>query len=205
MWSTILRGDSGKYLAAQSAGGGALNGEEAGDGFESGVGESEVAAEVGTVEEPAGEDEEEMHVRGAIGGKFGAFEEDGGAGDVGLGMTAGPAGPINDDGAARGKEDVVRMKIGVANGRSSRKECERGFGSAALFGGEVVGASEPVVELLALRREFWRRGELVHLRVKIGEEVRRVEQLPWLALDELEERGSFDAFQDDSGSGIDLD
>ena len=169
------------------------------------MGEREVAAEVGAVEESAGEHKEQVHVGRAFRGKFSAFEKDGGAGNVGLGVAARAAGPIDDDWAARGKEDVVGMEIGMANGGAMWKEREGSFGSTALCPGDGVGASEPVFELLALGREFGRGGELMDLCVEMGKEARRVEQFPGLPLDELEEGGTFDAFENNSGAAIEVD
>jgi hypothetical protein len=101
------------------------------------------------------------------------------------------------------------MEIGVANGGSIRKERERSFGGAALFGGEVLvevlSASEPVFELLALGGEFRGGGELMDLRVEISKEACGVEEFPGLALDELEEGGAFDTFENNSDAAIDID
>ena len=182
-----------------------MDGEEAVDTFEGGVRDGEIAAEVGAVEEPAGEGEEEMHVRGAFGGKFGTFKEDRGAGDICLGMAAGAAGPIDDDGPAWREEDVVGMKIGVANGGTIGKEGEGSFGSAALLRCAVLGESEPVFELLALGGEFRRSGESMDLGVEIRQEARGVKQFPGLAFDKLEEGRAFNALENNSGAAFDLD
>ena len=181
-----------------------MDGEEFGNFGECAAAEGEVAAQVGAMEKLARDFEKQVHISRAMGRKGGAFEEDGGAGDIGGRVAAGGGGPIDDDGAAAGEEDVAGMKIAMAESASLGKLSEGGLCGVPLIRCKVVGASEPISELFALGGKSSGSGMLVDLGVEFGEKACGVKEFPWSPLDELKKRDAVDALKDEAEAAFGL-
>lgn len=99
------------------------------------------------MEEATCEGQKKPHVDGAAGWEVGAFEENGGARDIGGRLTARGGGPINNHRAAAGEKDVRGMHVTVAENFAVGELREGRFGGAAVRRSKVAGVGEPAFEL----------------------------------------------------------
>ena len=175
------------------------------DFFEGAGTELEVAPEIGGVEEPAGDLEHEAEMEPGVRGQISAFKEDGRAGDVRKRVAARAGAPIDDQGAARGEEDIAGMKVPVAQGVAVAQLGEDATGGLLPGFREVrPGVVDPAGDLVALGRKFERNGGGMELRVKFGSEAGGGEEGPWAGLNLLQEGTATEPLEHNSPAAVEL-
>src|SRR5688572_27313986 len=98
-------------------------------------------------------------------------------------MAAGGPAPIDDDVPSGRINDILRMKVAVADCVSDWQRSETGPRSLLFLRREVRGGLDPAVDPLALRRQLGRSRVVMKLSVQLGQSPHRSRQLPRSRLD----------------------
>lgn len=140
-----------------------------------------------------------------LGGQEGGHLHDQrGPGDIGEGMPAGGARPVDNDGAASGHQHILRMVVSVAQCCAIGKlfqPVERRLTCRVWDGSGVLDLLD---QLLTLRREIRERLG-VHCEMQVRKRMQRAQEGPGSGDEVLHETGSSNPLEEDARSPVYLD